>query len=316
MLELLGKSFMFANVMSQIVVLFLITCAGYVAGRLGYFDDHTTAKLNKLLLYICVPCMTVAAAVGGSGTLSRETALLALGASLGLCAFLPLSGLLLNALLRVPKERRPMFRFMTMSSNFAFMGYPVVQAFFGTEAMFLNALGVMFLTVLQFSYGVSVLTQGSGKTRTFDWRALVTPGLVASLIALVLFFIGVRLPAFLEGALSSIGEIAPPLAMMLIGSSLVGVDFRGVLGNLRLHAYALVKQLLIPLAVWFALRPVFPDPLVLGVVTVILAMPVGAMNIVFAGQYRPQDSAMTAEAIIVTTLWSFLILPVLALVIV
>ena len=307
---------MLTDVISQNVVLFLITCVGFGVGRLGYFDDQTTAKLNKLLLYVCVPCMTVSAAVGGSATLSRETAILALGASLALCLFLPLSGMLLNVVLRIPQEQRPMFRFMTLSSNFAFMGYPVVQAFFGTEAMFLNALGVMFLTVLQFSYGVSVLTQSDAKDRTFNWRSLVTPGLVASLVALLLFFAGVQLPAFLEGTLSSIGGIAPPLAMMLIGSSLVGANFKGLLGNMRLHAYALVKQLAIPLAVWFALRSVFPDPLVLGVTTVILAMPVGAMNIVFAGQYRPQDLPITAEAIIVTTLWSFAILPVLALVLI
>lgn len=307
---------MFLGVVGQIGTLFLITCVGYLAGRLGYFDGHATAKLNKLLLYICVPCMTVAAAVGGTEAFSRETALLALAGSLGLCLFLPLSGFALNAVLRVPKAQRPMFRFMTMSSNFAFMGYPVVQAFFGTEAVFLNALGVMFLTILQFSYGVGVLTHGNGKDRTFDWRSLVTPGLVASVVALVLFFTGLRLPSFLEGTLSSIGGIAPPMAMMLIGSSLVGVDAGALLHNLRLHAYALAKQLVIPLVVWFALHSVFPNPLVLGVLTVILAMPVGAMNIVFAGQYRPQDTALTAEAIVVTTLWSFAILPVLALVIV
>ncbi len=306
---------MFTEIVGQILALFLVTCVGYLAGRLGFLDDRTVPGVNKLLLNVCVPCMTVAAAVGGGERLSNDTVLLALAASCGLCVVLPLLGFALNWLFRVPRNERAMFRFMALLPNIGFMGYPVVKAFYGSSAVFLNALALMLITALQFTYGIAVLSHADGgkKSFFFNWRDLATPGLVASVIALVLFFTGATLPSFLATALDDIGGVAPPLAMMTIGSSLVGVDAKRVLGDWKLHAYTLVKQLVFPLAVWFALSPFFPDRLVLGVAVIVLAMPVGAMNIVFANQYRPDCVDVCSRAIVLTTLWSFVTLPVLAL---
>ncbi len=306
---------MFTEIVSQILALFLVTCIGFLAGKFGFLDDRTVASVNKLLLYVCLPCMTVAAAVGGGERLSNDTVLLALAASCGLCVVLPLLGPALNWLFRVPRNQRAMYRFMALVPNIGFMGYPVVKAFYGSSAVFLNALALMVITTLQFSYGIAVLSHADGGKRSFffNWRDLVTPGLVASVVALALFFTGATLPGFLSTALDDVGGVAPPLAMMTIGSSLVGVDVRRVLTDWKLHAYALVKQIAVPLAFWFALVPFFPDRLVLGVAVIVLAMPVGAMNVVFASQYRPDCVDVCARAIVVTTLWSFVTLPVLAL---
>ena len=52
---------MFTEIVGQILALFLVTCVGYLAGRLGFLDDRTVPGVNKLLLNVCVPCMTVAA---------------------------------------------------------------------------------------------------------------------------------------------------------------------------------------------------------------------------------------------------------------
>lgn len=82
-----------------------------------------------------------------------------------------------------------------------------------------------------------------------------------------------------------------------------------------MHLYTLVKQLAVPLAFWFALAPVFPDRTVLGILTLVLAMPVATMTMVLA-QRHGSDVQYATRAIVVTTLWSFVILPVLGFVIV
>ena len=145
--------------------------------------------------------------------------------------------------------------------------------------------------------------RSGGNRTTISLRTLLSPALVASVVALVVFFAGIELPAFLADTIDSIGGITSPLAMILMGASLNGVDLKNIALDWRLHLYTLVKQLVLPLAVWFALSPFFPDKTVLGIVVVVLAQ-----------QYR-SDATYATRAIVVTTLWSFIILPVLGVVV-
>lgn len=83
----------------------------------------------------------------------------------------------------------------------------------------------MFLLVfnfLVFTYGV-MLVSGNG---SINLRQLVNPGVVSALIALLFGLTGWRLPSPVESALSSIGSINTPMAMMVIGSSLAHSDIR------------------------------------------------------------------------------------------
>lgn len=304
-----------AAILTQIVVLFLIACVGLLVAKLGYLDDRTTNNLNKMLLYVFVPCMIVSSALGGASTYGQATVLLMIASAVALYLLLPVVALGVNALLRVPQERRRLTLLMTVCGNVGFMGYPVVQAFFGSQALFLNSIITMFQSIpLYLGAPLLLADRSEGRRATLSPRALLSPALVASVAALVVFFAGIELPAFLADTIDSIGGITSPLAMILMGASLNGVDLKSIALDWRLHLYTLVKQLVLPLAVWFALSPFFPDKTVLGIVVVVLAMPVATMTMVLAQQYR-SDAVYATRAIVVTTLWSFAILPVLGIVI-
>ena len=125
-----------AAILTQIVVLFLIACVGLLVAKLGYLDDRTTNNLNKMLLYVFVPCMIVSSALGGASTYGQATVLLMIASAVALYLLLPVVALGVNALLRVPQERRRLTLLMTVCGNVGFMGYPVVQAFFGLFGTF------------------------------------------------------------------------------------------------------------------------------------------------------------------------------------
>lgn len=325
------------EIVSQIFVLFLIACTGLLAAKLGYLDDRTTNGLNRLVLSFFVPCMVISSATGGAVSYGHDTVVLALACSAALYVVLPAIAWLLNVAFRLPREKRALGLIMTTCGNVGFMGYPVVQAFFGQEALFLNSLFIMFQAIPLYVGSAILLPQARADEavpgeiadgRGPDGRApakarrrirlsprdVINPAMVASVLALVLFFAGIQLPGFLADTLSQLGGVTAPLAMMLMGASLASIDLKSLALDWRLHLYALVKQLVIPLVVWFALSPVFPDPLLLGVLVVVLAMPVAAMIVVLAYQYHA-DAQFAARGIVATTLWSFLILPVLGIVI-
>lgn len=142
---------------------------------------------------------------------------------------------------------------------------------------------------------------------------MVNPPLVASLIAMVLFFSGAVLPSFLAQGIASVGNVTSPLAMMLVGLSIADADLGAVLRDMRLWGFAFVRFLVFPLAAYFVFAPFVPSALALEVFVVMLAMPTGSMAGPIAATYG-QDGGLPSRGTIVSTLASFAIVPVLMIV--
>lgn len=53
-----------STAIEQMGILFLVACVGFGAAKLGYLDNHTKERLNKLLMNVTLPCMVVASAEG------------------------------------------------------------------------------------------------------------------------------------------------------------------------------------------------------------------------------------------------------------
>ena len=112
-------------------------------------------------------------------------------------------------------------------TNLAFMGIPIIQAFYGAQGVAMLSMFLLVFNFLVFTYGV-MLVSGNG---SINLRQLVNPGVVSALIALLFGLTGWRLPSPVESALSSIGSINTPMAMMVIGSSLAHSDIRAAFSN-------------------------------------------------------------------------------------
>ena len=141
-------------------------------------------------------------------------------------------------------------------------------------------------------------------------RDMVNVPLVASLIAMVIFFARVPIPVPIMQAASMAGGVTSPLAMMLVGLSIADANLGAVLGQPRLWGFTLIRFLAVPLAVYVLLAPVVPSALALGVFVVMLAMPTGSMAGPIAATYG-QDGELPAQGTIVSTIASFAIVPAL-----
>ena len=131
---------------------------------------------------------------------------------------LPIMGILLSRILKVPKEDRNLYQFMTIFSNIGFMGYPVIQSIFGDEALFFASICNLVFNLVCYSYGVYLIS-GSGKL-SFDFKQLINPGIIFSIIAVIIYLTKYQMPQIIGETSDLIGSITTPLAMMIIGSSL------------------------------------------------------------------------------------------------
>ena len=304
--------------------LVLVTLIGYVAARAGFLTSEVRPKLSALIFNVTLPC-TILASVGevdSSAGTEQITWSFVLGAAL---FFVMLAAAALACLaLRVPRDERPLYLFMGVLTNTGFIGFAVLESLFGGGSVFLGSIFIAVSNVFLYSIGVGVLTLGgekNGEKNMTSVRSSRLAGIlknvlnvpmVASVIALVVFFSDVPLPGPVAQAVDMVGGATSPLAMMLVGLAIAEADLRRVLSNGRLWGFSAIRFLLVPAVCYLLMAPVVPDALSLGVFIVMLAMPTGSMAAAIASTYgRPGE--LLSQGTIVSTISSFAIVPVLML---
>ena len=302
--------------------LVLVTLIGYVAARAGFLTSEVRPRLSALIFNVTLPC-TILASVGevdSSAGTEQITWSFVLGTAL---FFVMLVAAVLACLaLRAPRDERPLYLFMGVLTNTGFIGFAVLESLFGGGSVFLGSIFIAVSNVFLYSIGVGVLTSGGEKNdeknvasvRSFRMagvlKNVLNVPMVASVIALVVFFSNVSLPGPVAQAVDMVGGATSPLAMMLVGLAIAEADLLRVLGNGRLWGFSAIRFLLVPAACYLLLAPVVPDPLSLGVFIVMLAMPTGSMAAAIASTYgRPGE--LLSQGTIVSTIASFAIVPVL-----
>ena len=294
----------------QMGILLIVTAVGYLAAKLGYLDMRAKDKITALLLNITLPCMIIASA----GTLDASTLgiQVPLSLALGALAFFlwVLVAFLFNVVFRVPKVQRPLYYFMSVCSNTSFIGIPVADALYGESAALLCSVFIMATSTLMYSVGIALLVGGGSGNKKDVLHAVISPLTIAALLAIALVFSGLHLPLLLQDSLELIGSITPPVAMMLVGVIIANEKISHVVTEWRLYPYIIIRQLLASAATCFLLSFFVKDPVLLGIFTVMFAMPVGSMAPMFCASYG-KDSVLPAKGTILSTIASFAIVPLL-----
>ena len=224
-----------SGIIFQMITLFIMMFAGYLAARAGVISPSFRRGLSSLVLSTAFPCCIVSSVLQSGG--APGDMVVALGVSVAFFALLIALAAVLVCIVPTPKPERSLDQLMLVFTNLAFMGIPIIQAFYGAQGVAMLSMFLLVFNFLVFTYGV-MLVSGNG---SINLRQLVNPGVVSALIALLFGLTGWRLPSPVESALSSIGSINTPMAMMVIGSSLAHSDIRAAFSNPRLYRVSLLR---------------------------------------------------------------------------
>ncbi len=298
-------------VFGRMIMLVLIMFVGYLATVMKVFDKHANANFAALITYVTVPALVIASVEGAGEVGSKsDTLFVLLTATLmylftvGLAKFSP-------KLFRADKETEGIIEFLTIFTNNGFMGLPVVQAIFGTGALFYASLYGIPNNLLIYSLGVFLIAKGSKKSRA-NWKAiLLNPGNIASLFAVFVFLFDIKLPTLVMDTATSIGNITSPLAMIIIGASLADIDILGAFKEWKIYLFAFYRMIVIPLFLWWALKGILTNPTMLGILVIIAAMPGPAMAVALSMQYGG-NTAFSTRYVFISTLLSVFTIPFLA----
>lgn len=297
-------------ILMQMIQLFLVMALGYILYTIKLLDKEMNKRLTSLILSVTTPAMIIGSVLNTTVSQSLNNVLFVFIVGLATYIILPIIGFIIVKMMRIPKQQQGLYIFMTVFSNIGFMGFPVMKAIFGNSAVFYTAIFNMIFNLFVFTVGNMMMSYGTGRKTHMNMKNVLSPGVIASLIALLIYFTKLQVPDIIASTVNMIGDITTPIAMMIIGSTLATIPIKEVFTEIRIYPYTFIKQVIVPIAIYPLLKLVIADPLILGVTLIMLAMPVGNSAVLFATEYGG-DVSVAAKNIFMTTLFSILTIPLI-----
>ena len=299
-----------AEVFPKILVLFVIMAIGFIANKCRVLNVEANRMLSKLVISVTLPAYVLGSAMD-SPSASAQSMLLTLGLSFAHYIFLFLVAAFLPKLLRIPQGQAGTYRFMFCFANTGFIGFPVVSAILGQEAVFTATLFNLPFNLLCYTVGVGMVSGGADGAKLSP-RLFLTPTVLASLAAVVIALLPISWPGVVVSTCQTLGAVTTPAALLVIGSTIAGMPLKNLTGSPRLYVMAFFRLVFMPLLMWAVLRPVLSDPIILGVSVILAGMPVATNGTMICLSYGG-DQDLMSQGTFLTTILSLVTIPLMAL---
>lgn len=226
----------------QIGTMFIMILFGYLVQKFNVVKTEASKTLSMLSLYLIFPCIIIDSFQIGY---SQERMLgleLAIAASIGV-------HILYIALSYVVKRIIPLSSIEEVSLTYSNAGnliIPLVAYILGPEWVFYCSAYVAVQTVFVWTHGKSVIQEA----RTFNLKQLLlNTNVIATLLGMILFMAGIKLPSVLGNAVSATGSMVGPIAMIITGMIIANMDLKNVFKNFRAYVVSAARLLMYPLMV-------------------------------------------------------------------
>ncbi|HHT15860.1 MAG TPA: AEC family transporter [Clostridiales bacterium] len=291
------------EVFSQIMVLMLLMLCGFVAKKRDWISEEGIKGLNQMVMLFALPSLSfVKLQVDKDPKMMKDLmSTLLLGAALmllfGLIAY--------NVFRKESPKRRAVFTGMAMFGNPAFMGFPLVAAAFGEDMLIYGVMFVAAFNLLIWSAGVRLLVKDGASLLS----VLKIPSMVASILGLLFYLLGIRLPSVLNKTMEYLGSLTTPLALFVIGTSLTKLQ-PSALKDKGLLLACLLRLVITPLLA-LAIMYFLPLSREVKIVTALLVATPAAASFGIMVENYGGDAPLSAQGIAFSTLLSGLTIPVL-----
>lgn len=298
-------------------VLFALMATGYVLARKKVFEESATRAINKFIVYFAYPCLVVEKISGLDMnsetmgdfllTLVLSTLLLYLGHG---------AAHLYSKARRFPRENAHVAEFAMASPNDGFMGFPVALLFFGEWGLLFMLAHNAALNLYFFTLGITTMRKGQERKNKITFlkigkrtaNLLMNPNILALIVGLLLCDTGIALPLPLRDYFTYIGNVATPMAMIYIGTSLADSNLLTILKNKEIVECSLMKLVWLPLLT-YGLVAFLPLSQVIKATCVLGACFPTAATVPMLAQQEGQDARLSSEILFLSTILSAVTIP-------
>jgi predicted permease len=309
-----AKIEMFLIALQNVLLTLAYIIPGFILCKVKKASADHLSTMSAVLIYFCSPCMII------NSFLQLDFSLVDLG-KMGLffittlilqAIFMGIMAIVLRKKYTDSKYR--MLTIASISGNVGFFGLPIVKAMLpdNPEVMCYSAVYVLSMNLLVFTIGVFCLTNDK-KYMTIK-AAIFNPSTAGTAIALVLYLLNVKvyLPDIVLNAVSLVGGMTTPLCMFILGIRLATVNFKSLFTRPFIYLICLFKLIIFPLFCYGAVYLIPFDQAFKASILILSSVPCASVILNLAEMHHSEEE-MAANCVLVSTLFCFITIPVLAL---
>lgn len=300
-----------SNVISQMLILFLMMLIGYIANKVKVLDEQSNKVLSRVVVFLTNPALILSSIVNSDLDISKGETFRLILIALLFYMIMPLMAKFFCLFVKGDSSVKHQYEAMLTFTNLGFMGIPVISALYGAGAIFYVTIFLLPFNILIYSYGIYLLATGEGE-HSFSWKKVLNPSVIMALIVLVIFFLDIQTPYVINETSSLVGATTTPLAMIIIGSNIALTPLKDVFLDVKVYVFGVVKLLVVPFIILGIFRNFISNDVLLGVIVIIAGMPVASNVAILRNEYG-DDSVLISKGTMITTLFSLVTIPVLAL---
>ncbi|MGI6257025.1 MAG: AEC family transporter [Anaerovoracaceae bacterium] len=300
----------------QFFLLFAIIFTGYILRKIDFIGEEMDDGLNRFICYFAFPCLLVQK-IGNleMDGLTREFMTMFFW-SLVMFALYGLLSYLYAKVRRFPPRAANVAELSMAAPNNGFMGIPMSFIFFGEKGLFLMMAHNVVLNIYFFTYSLATLRRNNENKEKMSLKravktvrdVLLNPNIVAIIIGFIIAYSGVPLDNLAGEYMNAMGDIATPMAMIYIGSTLAAGNFLDMFRNHIVWESSMNKLIIFPL-ITLGISYFLPvSPLIKGILVLGSCFPAGA-TISMLAQQEKQNAELSSKILFFTTMISMVTIP-------
>lgn len=298
-----------------VATMMLFVIPGFIGVKVKLWKPENISVLSLLLMYVVSPSMNIDSFL--SGTFQKR--------DIGTALFFFVCGMIVQALVMTVSflilrksyadVRKKILTLATVLGNCGFMGIPILKAVLPEYplAVPLSIFYALGMNILLYTMGFFIIS-GDRKYVSIK-NLLLNPVTVSVIVGFGLFVLTIttpfEMPQLIKDAFQLLGSMATPLCLIVIGMRLATVRFKQLIDPVVFVAVA-VKQLLVPLVMFFVLKLLPFEANFSHTLLVMTAVPVASM-ILMASEVLGEGQKEAASIVLVSTISSVVTIPLVML---
>jgi predicted permease len=305
---------MFLTTLVTVSIMLLYAVPGFITVKTRLIKPDAIPAFAKMLMYVCQPCLTVY-----SFQKADYSPALCVNILIVFCAALILIGAVMGLFYLAFRRKQDIVKYRVAVlcacfGNANFIGVPLVEALLPkcAEADIYSTMFFIAMNILGWTVGSTIITRD--KKYCKPMKIVLNPAVLALVVALPLFFLGIKLPAALGSAVTLMGRMSTPICMLVLGMRLATVKFSGIFSDPLQYASMLAKQVAMPLLALglTALLPIGGE--LRACIYILAGCPVAAVVLNFA-EMLGEGQKEAANTVLLGTLLCIVTLPLMLLLI-
>lgn len=295
-------------VVSKMFMLLILLVIGYICAKLNVTTKEFNKVASKVAINVFFFAMIISSVSNKEIPMTGKELVFGIGMmfaymliSLGIAFLMP-------KIFRIKDGDIGMYKLLVGFMNTAFIGFPVIQAVYGEEAVFYAATSGIPFNLAMYTLGIYWLNKGRGDGVKLNIKSMMTPPLIATVISIFIFGFNIHVPKFIDETCDLMAGAAIPLSMFVVGSSLGDVSLKEAFGEKRMYLLSFIRLVVCPLIVWLLLKPVVMNPVMLGTIVILAATPMPVIATILGIQYG-RDGVESSKGIFLSTVLSMVTMP-------